>query len=136
MTFVSSIKLFRCYLRFVKCQHWFSGPSFSTMRLVWLELILEDIIQMFSDEKCIPALFLSYYSGSSYYPTEGICSGLEFSGWSLPVSFTLVLVTLSLHRNLSFFIELVQHIVYGWIVMLLYAQRYFLHNTYCCLHST
>ena len=44
------------------------------------------------------------------------------------MSFMLALVTLSLHRKLSFFVELFQHIVYGWIVMLLYAQRYFLYN--------
>ena len=72
----------------------------------------------------------------SLAPTQGLCSGLEYSDWSIPVSFMLVLFTLSLHRNLSFLIELFQHIVYGWIVMLLYAQRHFLHNTYCCLHST
>ena len=71
----------------------------------------------------------------SFAAVEGTCSGLEFSGWSITVSFMLVLVILSLHLNLSFFIELFQHIVYGWIVMLLYAQRFFLHNTNCYLHG-
>ena len=62
--------------------------------------------------------------------TGGTCSVLEYSRWSIPVSFMLVLVTLRLHRNISFFIDLFQHLVYGWMLMLLYAQRYFLHNTY------
>ena len=100
------------------------------MRLVWNELIEENIVfrgKMHSDSFCYPI---------SLDATEGTCSCLEYSGWSIPVSFLLVLVFLSLHRNLSFFIELFQHIVYGWIVMLLYAKRYFLHNTFCCLHST
>ena len=102
------------------------------MRLVWNELIKGNIVQMFSDEKCIPALFYSI----SLAATEGTCSGLEFSGRSISVFFMVVVVFLSHHRNLSFFIELFQHIVYGWVVMLLYAERYFLRNTYCCLHST
>ena len=71
----------------------------------------------------------------SLAPTEGTCTGLVCSDWSIRVSFMLVLVSLSLHRNWSFFIELFQHI-YGWVVIILYAQRYFLHDTYCCLHST
>ena len=87
------------------------------MRLVWNEIRERNIIQMFSDEKCIPALFYS----NSLAATIGGCSGLDYSGWSIQVSFILVLPILSLHRNLSFFIELFQHIVYGWIVMLLYA---------------
>ena len=78
----------------------------------------------------------SFFNPLSLTATEGTCSGLEFSGLSIPVSFMLVLVTLSLYRTLSFFIEWLQHVVYGWIVMLLYAQRYFLHNTICCLQST
>ena len=66
------------------------------------------------------------HSGSFCYPvslaaTKGTCGGLEFSGWVIPVSSMLVLVTLILHPNLSFFIELFQRIVYGWVVMLLYA---------------
>ena len=68
--------------------------------------------------------------------TEDTCSGLGYSGWRIPASFMLVIVILRLHRDLSFFFEFFQHIVFGWIVMLLYAQQYFLHNTYCCLHST
>ena len=48
----------------------------------------------------------------------------------------LVLVTLSLHRILPFFIDLLQHIAYGWVAMPLLAQRYFLHNKSCCLHIT
>ena len=71
--------------------------------------------------------------GSFSYPfsltaTEGTCSGLEFSGWSIPVSFMLVLVTLSFHRNFSYLIELFQHNVYGRVVIFLFAQRNFLHT--------
>ena len=68
--------------------------------------------------------------------TEGTCSRLEYSGWIIPVSFVLVFVILSLHRKMAFFIELFQHIVCEWIVLLLYAQRYFLHNKYGYLRST
>ena len=46
--------------RLVKCQYLFSGPSHFTMRLVWNQLLKRNIVQMFSDEKFIPALFLSY----------------------------------------------------------------------------
>ena len=109
----------------VKCQYLFSGPSYSTTRLVWNELIEGNLVQMFSDE----IVFRLFSYPISLAAAEGTCSGLEYC-------FTLVLVILSLPWNLTFFIELFQHIVYGWIVMHLYAQRYFLHNTYCCLHST
>ena len=87
---------------------------------------------MFSDGERTQAFFYPI----SFAATEGTCGGLEYSSWSLPVFFMLAPVFLSLHRNLQFFVGLFRHIVYGWIVMLLYAQRYFLHNTYCRLHST
>ena len=67
--------------------------------------------------------------------TEGTCSGSWYSGWSIPVSSILVLVTLSLHRILSFFTEMFKHFVFGWVVMLLCAQRYFLHNIQYWSHS-
>ena len=133
MKFVSSIKSFRCYLQACKvsvlilwsfafyyafCVEWINRGKHHSDGLRW-----------------------KMYSGSFLVQLvlplqKSTCSGLEYSGWSIPVSFMLFLVTLSLHWNFSFFIELFQHIVYGWIVMHLYAQRYFLHNTYCCLHST
>ena len=61
--------------------------------------------------------------------TQGTCSGLEYSGWSIPVSFMLILVTLSLHRKLSFFIEFFKHIVYRWMVMI-----YTLSDTFYIIH--
>ena len=129
MKFAPSIKSFRCYLQACEVSIvilWSVAFHYASF-LEWINK--GNIVLMFSYEKCIPALLpISYRS----FPTEGICSGSEFSGWSTPVSFMLVLVILSLHRNLSFFIELFQHIVYGWIVMLLYAQRYFLQTTCCC----
>ena len=33
------------------------------------------------------------------------------------------------------FIKLFQHIGVKCIKMVLYAQQYFLHSTYCCLHN-
>ena len=62
MNFVWSVKSFRCYLQACKCQYFFPGPLLSTMHLVWSELIERNIIQIFSDEKCILALSLSYQS--------------------------------------------------------------------------
>ena len=43
----------------------------------------------------------SFSNPISLAATEGTSSGLDFSSWSIPVSFMLVLVALSLHRNLS-----------------------------------
>ena len=63
---VNRLNLFRPLIpsvatyRLVKCQYLFFGPLHSTMRLVWNELIEGNIVQMFSDGKYIPALFLSY----------------------------------------------------------------------------
>ena len=34
-----------------------------------------------------------------------------------------------------FFMELFQDIDFIWIIMLLYAQQYFLHNSYRCSHN-
>ena len=49
--------------------------------------------------KSNPALLLFFFSLAA---TEDTCSGLWYSGWNIPGSSMLVLVTLSLHRNLSF----------------------------------
>ena len=43
--------------RLLKCQYFFFGSSHSTVRLIWNELSGGSIVQLFSDEKCIPALF-------------------------------------------------------------------------------
>ena len=61
--------------------------------------------------------------------TKDTFGGSEYSGWSFPVSFMLILITLSLHRNLSFFVEFFQHIFYGWIVML-----FMLSDTFYIIH--
>ena len=87
---------------------------------------------MFSDEKGIPALILTF----SLAATECACSGLRYSGSSDPVFSMLVLATSRLQRHFSIFIDLFRHIHFGWIVLLFYAQRYFLHNTNCCSHGT
>ena len=113
----------------VKCQYFFSGPSHSTMRLFWNESLGA------TSFRCFPMKNVFRLFSHPISLQWGHCSGLEYSGWSIPVSFMLILVILSLHRNLSFFIKLFQHIVYGWIVMLLYAQRYFLHITFASLQS-
>ena len=54
------------------------------------------------------------------------------------MSFMLILVTLSLHRNLSFIIELFQHVVYGWVVMLymLSDTFYIIHNVVYIVHKS
>ena len=131
MKLVSSIKSIRCYLQVCKVSNiTFWSVAFYASCLEWIN----------SGKHRSDVYRWKMFSGPFAYPislaaTEGTCSGLERSCWSIPVSFMLVLVNLSLHRNLSFSIELFQHIVYGWVVMLLYAQRYCLNNTYYCLHS-
>ena len=102
MKFISFNKSFHCYFNACNWQYLFSVPSHSTMRRVWNELLRGSIIQMFSDEK----IFRLFSHPISLTATEGIFSGLEYCGWSIPVSFMLVLDTLSLHRILSFFIKL------------------------------
>ena len=74
---VSRWKLFRpsshsvTTYRLVKCQYLFFGISNFTMCLFWNELMEGNFFQMFSDEKCLPALFLSYqlcrYRGHLYW---------------------------------------------------------------------
>ena len=82
---------------------------------------------MFSDEDA----FRFFYYPISLTATEGACSGLWYSGWSIPVSSMLILVTFEPSSESAIFIVLFQHIGFGWIAMLLYAQGNFLHNT-CC----
>ena len=53
-------KSFCRFLQACECQYLVSSLLQSTMCLVWNEIIEVKIIQMFTDEKCIPALFLSY----------------------------------------------------------------------------
>ena len=67
--------------------------------------------------------------------TEGTYSGLWSSVWSSPLSSILVLLTFEPSSNFVNFINLFQHIGYGWIAMFSYAQRYFLPSTYCYLQN-
>ena len=89
--------------RLVKCQYLISGPSHSTMHFVWNELIQGKSFCPFP----IKNVFRLFSYPFSLAATEETCSGLKFSGWSIPVSFMLVVVTLSLHRKLSFFDRIV-----------------------------
>ena len=139
MKFVPSINPFFCYLQ---------AGKLSVVILWSVAFYYPSCLDWINRGKHRSNVFQwNLHSGSFFYlfsltATEGTCSGLEYSGWSIPVSLMLVLVTLSFQRNLSFFFGLFQHVESCtlnracWIVMLLYAQRYFLHITYCCLHST
>ena len=81
-------------------------------------------------------VFRLFSSPNSLAATEGTCSGLEYSGWSIPLFFYANSTYFEHSSEFVIFIELFQHIVYGWVVMLLYAQRYLLHTKYRCLHKT
>ena len=89
------------------------------------EIVQGNIRPMFPNENVFR---LSIYPISPA-ATEGTCTGLCCSGWSIPGSFTSVPVTLSLHRNLSFSSRSSRKLVLDGKKMLLYAQQFFLHNT-------
>ena len=118
--------------RLVKCQYLFSGLLHSTMRPIWNEIMERKIIQMFSDEN----VFRLFCFPISLVVTVGTCSGLEYSGWSNPV----------FHASSSYFEPSSEFVFLHRIVpahcswmdsdAFMCAQRYFLNNTYFCLHRT
>ena len=73
---------------------------------------------MFADENA----FQFFFYPISLNGTEGACTGLWRSCWSIAVSSMLVLVSFEPASESAIFIELFQQIFYGWIAMLLYAQ--------------
>ena len=135
MKFVSSIESFFCYIQVCKMSVvivWYVAFYYASS-LKWVN----------RGKDRSDAFRWKMHSGSFSYPislaaTEGTCSDLEYSDWSIPVSFILALFTLSLHGILAFFIELFQYIVYGRIVMLLYARDFFMviHNVVYILHKS
>ena len=105
MNFVLSINPFRYYWLACKCEYLFCGQSHSTMRLVWNEIIEWNISMMFPAENGFRLFF--YLIGLA--ATEGTCSGLCYSGWSIPVSSMLVLVTFKPSPEFVMFIKLFRH---------------------------